>query len=99
MGNVSNTGPSHVQQFLFNLAAFVIIVAGMRASSEILIPFLLAIFISVIANPLVIKLRSQGIPITGASKVLGKSDPPNRCHHKDRLATIWSPMVGHALWR
>ena len=49
MGNVSNTGPSHVQQFLFNLAAFVIVVAGMRASSEILIPFLLAIFISVIA--------------------------------------------------
>ena len=66
MGNVSNTGPSHVQQVLFNLAAFVIVVAGMRASSDILIPFLLAIFISVIANPLVIKLRSQGIPIIGA---------------------------------
>ena len=66
MGNVSNTGPSHVQQVLFNLAAFVIVVAGMRASSDILIPFLLAIFISVIANPLVIKLRSRGIPIIGA---------------------------------
>ena len=66
MGNVSNTGPSHVQQVLFNLAAFVIVVAGMRASSDILIPFLLAIFISVIANPLVIKLRSRGIPIAGA---------------------------------
>ena len=38
----------------------------MRASSEILIPFLLAIFISVVANPLVIKLRSRGIPIIGA---------------------------------
>jgi predicted PurR-regulated permease PerM len=66
MGNVSNTGPSHVQQILFNLAAFVIVVAGMRASSEILIPFLLAIFISVVANPLVIKLRSRRIPIIGA---------------------------------
>ena len=66
MGNVSNTGPSHVQQVLFNLAAFVIVVAGMRASSDILIPFLLAIFISVIANPLVIKLRSRGIPMIGA---------------------------------
>ena len=66
MGNVSTTGPSHVQQVLFNLAAFVIVVAGMRASSDILIPFLLAIFISVIANPLVIKLRSRGIPIIGA---------------------------------
>ena len=66
MGNVSNTGPSHVQQVLFNIAAFVIIVAGMRAASDILIPFLLALFISVIANPLVIKLRSRGIPIIGA---------------------------------
>ena len=66
MGNVSNTGPSHVQRVLFNIAAFVIVVAGMRAASDILIPFLLALFISVIANPLVIKLRSRGIPIIGA---------------------------------
>ena len=60
------TGLSHIQQILFNLAAFVIVVAGMRASSDILVPFLLAIFITVIANPLVIKLRSYSIPIIGA---------------------------------
>ena len=66
MAKDSYNGPSHVQQVLFNLAAFVIVVAGMRASSDILIPFLLAIFLSVIANPLVLKLRSRGIPIAGA---------------------------------
>ena len=66
MAKDSYTGPSHVQQVLFNLAAFVVVVAGMRASSDILIPFLLAIFLSVIANPLVLKLRSRGIPIAGA---------------------------------
>ena len=66
MPKKSYTGPSHVQQVLFNLAAIVVVVAGMRASSEILIPFLLAVFISVIANPLVAKLRSRGIPILGA---------------------------------
>ena len=66
MAKNSYTGPSHVQQVLFNLAAIVVVVAGMRASSEILIPFLLAIFISVIANPLVVRLRSRGIPIIGA---------------------------------
>tara|TARA_B100001250_G_scaffold261849_1_gene225583 strand:+ start:1613 stop:2665 length:1053 start_codon:yes stop_codon:yes gene_type:complete len=66
MAKNSYTGPSHVQQVLFNLAAIVVVVAGMRASSEILIPFLLAVFISVIANPLVAKLRSRGIPILGA---------------------------------
>jgi len=60
------TGLSHIQQVLFNLAALVIVVAGMRASSDILVPFLLAIFITVIANPLVIKLRSYSIPIIGA---------------------------------
>jgi len=66
MAKESYTGPSHVQQFLFNLAAIVVVVAGMRASSEILIPFLLAVFISIIANPLVNKLRNRGIPIVGA---------------------------------
>ena len=46
-------GPSNIQQVIFNLAAFCVVVAGMKLASEILIPFLLAIFISVIANPLV----------------------------------------------
>ena len=62
----SHTGSSYVQQLLFNLAAIVVVVAGLRASSDILIPFLLAIFISVIANPIVKKLNSRGIPVSGS---------------------------------
>ena len=30
---------SHVQQVIFNLAAFMIVVAGMRTASDIFIPF------------------------------------------------------------
>ena len=62
----SHTGSSYVQQLLFNLAAIVVVVAGLRASIDILIPFLLAIFISVIANPIVKKLNSRGIPVSGS---------------------------------
>ena len=45
MGKKSYNGPSHVQQILITLAALVIVVAGMRASADILMPFLLALFI------------------------------------------------------
>ena len=60
------TSLNHVQKLLYNFAAFVIVVAGMRASSDILIPFLLAIFISFISYPIVKKLRSRGIPTIGS---------------------------------
>ena len=64
-----NTQP-HVQQLIFNLAAFFIVGAGLKLASEILIPFLLAIFISVISNPLVTKLRNRGLPILAAVLVV-----------------------------
>tara|TARA_B100000700_G_scaffold316667_1_gene406624 strand:+ start:4786 stop:5832 length:1047 start_codon:yes stop_codon:yes gene_type:complete len=51
------------KQILYTCAAFIIVIAGMRAADEILIPFLLAIFIAVISNPLVATLRSRGVPI------------------------------------
>lgn len=44
---------SKVNRILFNLAAFVVIVAGMRAASALLVPFLLALFLAVLcATPL-----------------------------------------------
>ena len=73
MSKDSHTGSSYVQQLLFNLAAIVVVVAGLRASSDILIPFLLAIFISVIANPIVKKLNSRG---TGLKSLHIKSVGP-----------------------
>ena len=57
---------SNSQNILIYMASFVIIVAGLKSAESILIPFLLAIFISVISNPLIIYLRSKGSPIVVA---------------------------------
>ena len=46
MSEKSHNSQPHVQQVIFNLAAFFIVVAGLKLASEILIPFLLAIFIA-----------------------------------------------------
>lgn len=44
------------------LAAFVIVIAGMRAAAPILVPFLLAIFIATIAEPPVAWLKHRKVP-------------------------------------
>lgn len=49
-------------RFLYNAAAFVLVVAGMRAAGEILVPFLLAVFIAVLCNPFLFWLKNKGIP-------------------------------------
>ncbi|MEJ2393667.1 MAG: AI-2E family transporter [Candidatus Thiodiazotropha sp.] len=49
-------------RFLLSLAAFVIIVAGMRAAEALLIPFLLSLFIAVIAAPPLFYLKERGLP-------------------------------------
>ena len=38
-------------RFLFTAAAFVVVVAGMRAAADLLVPFLLAVFIAIICSP------------------------------------------------
>ncbi|MFQ5544796.1 MAG: AI-2E family transporter [Acidiferrobacterales bacterium] len=48
--------------FLISLAAFVVIVAGMRAAQPLLIPFLLAAFIAVISAPPLFWLQRKGVP-------------------------------------
>lgn len=53
---------SRIARFLTVAASFVIVVAGMRLASPILVPFLLAVFITVIATPLFIVLQHKGIP-------------------------------------
>ena len=57
-----NRRTSRVQQILFTSAAFVVVVAGMRAAQGILIPFLLAVFIATISNPLVSFLQRKRFP-------------------------------------
>lgn len=47
---------------LLSLAGFVVVVAGMKAASSILVPFFLAIFIAVICTPPLFWLQSKGVP-------------------------------------
>ncbi len=66
MPETVQVGFNRVQRFLFTIAAFVVVVAGMRASKDILIPFILSLFIAIIVMPLLNWLRSKGIPTWAA---------------------------------
>ena len=55
---------------LLGLAAFVIIVAGMKASAAILVPFLLALFLAIIAAPVLYFLQTKGIPPIAAMSIV-----------------------------
>jgi AI-2 transport protein TqsA len=57
-----NINQNKTLQVLVILAAFTIIVAGMQAAESIIVPFLLAIFISTIASPPFFWLQSKGVP-------------------------------------
>jgi predicted PurR-regulated permease PerM len=57
---VSNRQP--VLRFLIGAAAFVIFVAGIRAASPIAVPFLMALFVAVIATPVFLALQRHGMP-------------------------------------
>jgi AI-2 transport protein TqsA len=49
---------------MINIAAFIIIVAGLKAATQLLVPFLLAVFIAVLCAPLMIWLRAKRVPST-----------------------------------
>lgn len=49
--------------FLVLMAAFVVIVAGMKASATLLVPFLLAIFISILCAPMMTALTVRKVPV------------------------------------
>ena len=53
---------SKVAQILLVAASFVIVVAGMRAASSILVPFLLSMFIAIICAPPLFWLQRKGVP-------------------------------------
>jgi predicted PurR-regulated permease PerM len=60
--NVSDDGGRKGSGVLLTAAAFVVVVAGMRAAKALLVPFLLAIFLAVIATPAMNWLRRRGLP-------------------------------------
>ncbi|MBN1902732.1 AI-2E family transporter [Candidatus Sumerlaeota bacterium] len=49
-------------RILMITASFVIVVAGMKAATSILVPFLLSIFISIICTPPLYWLQKKGVP-------------------------------------
>jgi len=53
---------SPLARFLFVMASFVIVVAGMRAAESLLVPFLLSLFIAVICTPPLLWLQKKGLP-------------------------------------
>ena len=63
-------------------SALVIILAGVRAASEIIVPFLLALFLAIILNPLVKILMKLRLPRSAAVGLVG--------HHYSRFdANDW----------
>ena len=53
---------SKAAHFLIVAACFVVVVAGMRAASSILVPFLLAVFVAIICAPPLFWLQRKGVP-------------------------------------
>ncbi|WP_457551377.1 AI-2E family transporter [Desulfobacula sp.] len=56
------SGISYRNSALIKFAAFVIIVAGMKAAAVLVIPFLLAVFLSIICVPPLFWMQKKGIP-------------------------------------
>ncbi|WP_018274237.1 AI-2E family transporter [Teredinibacter turnerae] len=53
---------SPIARFLLGLAAFVVVVAGMKSAETLLVPFLLSLFIAVICTPPLMWLKGKGLP-------------------------------------
>ena len=56
------TGRSKAASILLTAAAFVVVVAGMRAAESIVVPFLLSVFIAIISAPSLFWLERKGLP-------------------------------------
>jgi AI-2 transport protein TqsA len=64
MGHPTDKNPG--VQALIAAAAFVIVIAGMKAASSIIVPFFLAIFISILATFPMLWLQNKGWPLWAA---------------------------------
>jgi len=63
---MSDTAPQSTKNtrigVLLTIAALVVIVAGMREAQEILLPFLIAVFLAVVSSPAVLWLTAKRVP-------------------------------------
>lgn len=60
---------SPIARFLVVMAAFVVVVAGMKSAESLLVPFFLSLFIAIICSPPLMWMRSKGIP-TGLALII-----------------------------
>jgi AI-2 transport protein TqsA len=61
---------SPAAHFLLMAAAFIVVVAGMRAAESILVPLLIACFLAIISASPVFWLRQKGIPLSIAASLV-----------------------------
>ena len=54
------------ERWLFNLAAFVVVIAGIKSASAIIVTLLVALFVALITAPLSIGLKNRGVPNTSS---------------------------------
>ena len=73
-----NVKVSDLPVALVAAAAFVIIVAGIQAAASIIIPFLLAVFISTLCAPLIYWLERRGVPNALAVLIIFSGTPGDR---------------------
>lgn len=59
---MSSVSMSPASRFLIILAAFVVVIAGMKAAESLLVPFLLSLFIAIVSSPPLMWMRSKGVP-------------------------------------
>ncbi len=52
------------ERWLFNLAALVVVIAGIKSASTIIVMLLVALFIALISAPLTVGLQRRGVPTT-----------------------------------
>lgn len=59
-----------VGRTLVNLAAFIIVIAGVKAAEPIMVPFLLSLFIAVLCAPPLSWLQHRNVPVAGAIVII-----------------------------
>lgn len=60
----------NTNRFITVTASFIVVVAGMKLASPIIVPFLLSVFISIICSPALYLMKKKGIPTAPAILLL-----------------------------
>ncbi len=59
---VTTSATSSASRFIIIFAAIVIVIAGLKAADEVIVPFILSVFIAVISSPPLFWMNKRGLP-------------------------------------